>query len=591
MVNTLFDNALLWLLPIALPLAAAVALLLPRCRRLAEHVALWSPVPALLLALAPQATRSVDIPWLLLGSRLGLDTTSRAFLFFTSLLWLSAGVFASGYLAKDARRHLFLFFFQLSMGGNLGLILAQDMAFFYVCFALMSFASYGLVVFNRDEEAFHAGRVYIALVIVGELLLFSGLVVAASSTGSLLWAGLGDRLAETPVRHAAMLLLFWGLAVKAGALPLHVWLPLAHPAAPVPASAVLSGAMINAGLLGWLRLVPSHAEAALPGWAELCLALGAVAAFYGAVVGLTQQNAKTLLAYSSISQMGLMTIAVGLALGSPGAPQEVLTPAVAYAMHHGLAKGALFLGVGVASSTCGAVWHRAWCALGLLLPALAVAGMPLTSGAVAKSMLKISSASAPAIWPDLLALLLPAASIGTTLLMARFLWLTWPKRHLKPKTPPGRVWLAWLLLLAATAGAVFLWPWSGDTSTAESLLLPAKPLAALWPVAVGTAVAAIVAVASVWGFRLSVPVVPAGDILALAVSTARVLARACAPRAGFPALQRWRTLLEYGGSTVKRRLATLSLDLEATIGRGPVFGIILLSLVGLLLGLIAFPRG
>ena len=103
---------------------------------------------------------------LLLGSRLGLDETSRPFLFFTAILWLASGIFALGYLAKDSRRHVFMFFFLLAMSGNLGLIVAQDVVSFYVCFALMSFASYGLVVFNGSAEAIRAGRVYIVLVVI-----------------------------------------------------------------------------------------------------------------------------------------------------------------------------------------------------------------------------------------------------------------------------------------------------------------------------------------------------------------------------------------------------------------------------------------
>eukprot|EP01035_Chromulina_nebulosa_P057631 gene57631-78962_t len=125
------------------------------------------------------------------------------------------------------------------MAGNLGLVLAQDAASFYVFFALMSFASYGLVVHSRTPEALHAGRVYLALVVLGELALFAAIALAWQAAGSLNFADIGPALAVSPWRDAVIGLTLVGFGIKVGALPLHVWLPLAHPVAPTPASAVL----------------------------------------------------------------------------------------------------------------------------------------------------------------------------------------------------------------------------------------------------------------------------------------------------------------------------------------------------------------
>jgi formate hydrogenlyase subunit 3/multisubunit Na+/H+ antiporter MnhD subunit len=239
--------------------------------------------------------------------------------------------------------------------------------------------------------------------------------------------------------------------------------------------------MIKAGLIGWLRLVPSETSTMFLGWGELCLVLGLAAAFYGVAIGLTQNNAKTVLAYSSISQMGLMTVGVGLAISGPDSPHAALTATLVYAMHHGFAKGALFLGVGVASTACGTFWRRCLCGLGLLLPALTLAGMPLTSGALAKVMLKSSASTAPENWPSTLALLLPLAAVGTTLLMARFLWIAWPNRDSRTQARGLSVWLSWTVLLLAVALGVLLWPWGDSVSLGKSLLSPAKMFAAMWP--------------------------------------------------------------------------------------------------------------
>jgi formate hydrogenlyase subunit 3/multisubunit Na+/H+ antiporter MnhD subunit len=586
-MDTLLNNSFIWLLPIVLPVVAACAVLPMLGRTTAMALAPWTALPALVLSLMPQATRAIDVPWLLLGSRLGLDEIARVILFVTAVLWLASGIFAVSYFAKDVRRHRFLFFFLLAMSGNFGLILAQDMVLFYVCFALMSFASYGLVVFTADREAVRAGRVYIVLVIVGELLLFSGLVVAAWATGSTLWVGLGDRLADARFGGIAAVLLFGGLAIKAGALPLHVWLPLAHPAAPVPASAVLSGAMIKAGLIGWLRLVPSEGGVALVGWAELCLVLGIAAAFYGVVVGITQTNPKTVLAYSSISQMGLITVAVGLAVSS-ASPQLALVPVLAYAMHHGFAKGALFLGVGVVPATGGARWPRWLWSLGLLLPALALAGLPLTSGALAKSMLKYHVPAAPGDWPEALGILLPIAAVGTTLLMARFLAIMWSNARHAAKASPTGAWLSWLLLILFVAFGAFVWPWGDEFAFGKHAFSLSKIWGKLWPLVGGVAIAVFAWVLS-RRFRLALPTIPAGDVLVVAVAAATALWRGCHSvtqllLSDFP----WRHPTEANAAMVASRFSDLLQMVERNLQRSAVVGVVLLILIWLLIGLFAF---
>ncbi|MCZ7641088.1 MAG: complex I subunit 5 family protein [Verrucomicrobia bacterium] len=345
---------------------------------------------------------------------------------------------------------VFFLFYLLAMAGNFGLILAFDAPVFYFCFALMSFASYGLVIHNGDTEALRAGRIYIYLVVLGEVLLFAALVTIVGATGS-------TRLpvaADAPLSPLTFGLAVAGFGIKAGLLPLHVWLPLAHPVAPTPASAVLSGAMIKAGVIGWLRFLP-WGQAPQPAWGSLLLMLGMAGALFGVVVGLTQRNPKTVLAYSSISQMGLIMSALGAGWVAPEHWPAAQTALLLYALHHGLAKGALFLGVGVAQAT--GARGRTWTGAGLLLPALALAGAPWTSGAVAKSALQAAVDAMPGAWAESLAVLLPVAAVGTTLLMARFLVLVWPRDSGRGHLTAG-MYLPWLGLLGAVALASYVWP-------------------------------------------------------------------------------------------------------------------------------------
>jgi formate hydrogenlyase subunit 3/multisubunit Na+/H+ antiporter MnhD subunit len=482
-------------LSIVVPLAVALALLWRRARPFAGALAPWTALPALLLSLLGEPGLTVEIDWLLLGARVGLDGTSRVFLLFTAMLWFAAGIYAQSYLAHDAHRHRFLAFFLLTMAGNLGLIVAGDMLTFYVCFAVMSFASYPLVIHAGDEAALQAGRVYIVLVIVGELLLFTGIMATAALAGRVDLAGAPAAVAASPGGTLVMTLLLVGFGIKAGALPLHVWLPLAHPAAPTPASAVLSGALIKAGFIGWLRFLPLG-ELSLPSLGVWCIGSGLAAAFGGAIVGVTQTDVKAALAYSSISQMGLMTVGLGVGLIAPDAWPVMLPALLLYAAHHGLAKGALFLGVGVAAAA-GPVpaMRRRLVLAGLLIPALALAGLPLTSGAAAKVALKIgldAGAAQSSGWssPGALGLWLSLAAVGTTVLMARVLVLI--ARQPPPAHPLRHtgLQLPWGLLVLLSASLAWL-PFAGFQQETARALAPAYLWTTLWPPLVGIAIAAV----------------------------------------------------------------------------------------------------
>jgi hydrogenase-4 component B len=499
-----------WLAPALLPLAALP--LLARARQRLYALLPLAALPAVAVALFA-TPGSVDLPWLFLGARFGLDESSRVFLLFTAALWLAGGLHAAGYLHDDPRRRAFWLFWLAAMAGNFGLVLALDAASFYVFFALMSFASYGLVVHARTPEALHAGRVYLALVVLGELALFAAIALAWHAAGSLQFDAIASALAGSPQRDAVIALTLVGFGIKVGALPLHVWLPLAHPVAPTPASAVLSGAMIKAGLLGWLRLLPLGSAAA-PAWGETLIALGLAAAFAAALAGAVQRQAKAALAYSSISQMGFVTVAVGIALAVPAAAPAAVAAATLYAFHHAFAKAALFLGVSLAGAPTARA--RALWMIGVALPALALAGAPLTSGYAAKAALKTAL---PAGFESVAAALTLAAA-GTSLVMLRVVWLmrqdAGAGAHAS-HAPNAAMWAGWALLVGCS-----LLGWAAAGRLAD--LWPATTgawLGAVWPLLLGAALAAL---AVAWRRRSAGGrgfTVPPGDLLVPLLALAR----------------------------------------------------------------------
>lgn len=468
-------------------------------------IAYFLPVVALgglLLALFWKGT-ALDLSWVGLGSKVGLDITGRSFLLFTSILWLLSSVYGIGYLKDDQRRCSYDWFFLATMLGNFGLILAQDAVTFYACFALMSFASFGLVVHNRDAAAVRASRVYIILVIIGEVALFAGLVCVLAGSGINQTFPIETNVAPSQITVA---LLVFGFGIKAGVVLLHVWLPLAHPAAPPPASAVLSGAMIKAGLLGWIRFLPLG-HTGFEGWGTALMIAGLVSAFYGVAIGLLQTNPKAILAYSSISQMGFMTFGVGAGLLEPNLWPAMLIAVTVYAFHHALAKGALFLGTGIA---LGGLSRLAW--IGILLPALSLVGTPFLSGAAAKSALKSAVPNLSGSWPTLLAVLLPLAAIGTSILLIRFM-VVLRTYHLTSHGKKDRRWmfLGWGLLVVCSSMVV--WFWEPASGFAFGSIKGAKLITATWPVILAGGLAWTVLNSPLKLPRALIGSIPAGDIL------------------------------------------------------------------------------
>lgn len=484
----------------------AIALLLRPLSGPARALAPWAALPALVVALLPrEAGQELVIPSLLLGSRVGLDAAATVLLPAAALLWLTSGVFARRYLAAGPRRDAFEAWFLAAQSGNLILLVALDAALFYVGFALMSFAAYGLVVHDGTARARHAGRVYLVMVVAGELCLFGALAVALEMAGSVDFAALRAAVAAHPTDGGAIViaLALAGFGFKAGLLGLHVWLPLAHPVAPSPASAVLSGAMIKAGLIGWLRLLPVG-EAALPGWGWLLVGVGLATAFYAVAAGLCQREPKTVLAYSSVSQMGLMGLGIGLALALPGHP-EIIAAVIVYALHHGLAKGALFLGAGIAARPLAAGWAVHAARAALVLGALTLAGAPVSGGLVAKFALKEAVHFLPAPWDGRLGACLAASAVATALLMLRFLYLAWPRPTPNARGPAAGLWLPWLGLLAAA----WLAPWLlGDPLRGAAAAAPAVSGSA-WPLLAAVALALL---AARFAGRWPLPRVPPGDV-------------------------------------------------------------------------------
>jgi formate hydrogenlyase subunit 3/multisubunit Na+/H+ antiporter MnhD subunit len=577
---------MLWLLMVMAPLAlAALILLLGPARRVALDLAAAAPLPALAVVLAPDPPAPVALDWLLLGTRLGLDATNEPFLLLTVIVWSVAGLYLRGYLAEDPRRVRYAVFHLLTFAGNVGAVLALDVVSFYLGFALMSFAAFGIVVHVGSRLARRAGRVYIAMAVVGEALLVIAFLLAVDAAGGLEIEAMPTAVAASPSRDLIIGLLFAGFGIKVGALPLHVWLPLAHPVAPTPGSAILSGCLIKIGLLGWMRFLPLG-EVSLPAWGATFIVIGLAAAFIGVLIGLTERDPKVVLAYSSISQMGMVNVAVGVGLADASAWPVAGPAAALYALHHGIAKGGLFLGVGVVGAWTGRL-ARVVVPAGLALGALALAGAPLTSGAATKLALKEAGSLAPGALAGWLDLLLPLAAVTTTLLMARFLVTVLARRSPEADVPahPYRLAGPWIAAVVATAvvtwiatGAMDGLPAVGDTVAAATLW------EAAWPVVVGVLVA-LAAARLLQRLGVVAPVVAPGDLL-VALERGFAALHVEAPRVPAPhdpvatIGSRWYGL--FAQDDQRRRLARL----ESWIARWEVAALFVLASVAMLILLV-----
>lgn len=455
---------------ILLPLAMTLLLLWPPLRPVIIRGLGLAPLPALLLL--PAAWQSGRTTLLLPGSWcLVVDQPGALMLAASALLWIIGGVAAQRWLAGRQGQGRFALWWLLTLSGNLGVFVAGDVVSFYALYALASLPAYGLITFGGGTVAARAGSITLAAALIGESLILAAfaLLVAGAPGQGLAIAAVLQGLPAIPAAGLVVTLLILGFGFKIGLVPLHGWMPISYAAGPLVATAVLSGATSKAGLIGLIRFLPLDGAMPMPVAGTLLLAAGLVAGIHGALLGLTQANPRSVLAYSSISQLGQMAAVLGAALaaGLPGAGLLVAY----YACYHVLTKGGLFLLLGAGGGDL-----TRWQARLAGFSALGFAGLPLTGGGLGKLAIK------EVVGGGATGLLFSLAAIGSTVLMLHFL------RLLRRAAGPADAQLPAAAWVAAVVAAILL-QWVLFTAvtraSAVAALTPASLADLAWPVAVG----------------------------------------------------------------------------------------------------------
>ncbi|RQH05774.1 complex I subunit 5 family protein [Paraburkholderia dinghuensis] len=481
-------------LPLLMLLACASA-------RLRQRLPSWfalAPMPALATAIGARGGDPLVLGESRFALHFALDLPGSLLLGTAALLWIFGGIFAFHYLRGRKNIDGFVVCWFMAMTGCMGVFLAADLIGFYLLLAVLSVGASGLVLQGAGPDARYAGALYLGVALLAEAFLLAGLILLAQATpgGSLLIRDAAAALPHSSSREMTLLLLLVGLGMKAGLVPMHFWMPYAYGAAPTPAAAVLSGAVVKASVIALLRLLPF--DNAWPHIGIPLAALGMFGAFYGVAIGITQSTPKIVLAYSSVSQMGFLiaVIGMGLAAGDPG----TAAAAAYYAAHHLLVKGTLFLTVGaVAMSGAGSL---RLVRVPTALIALGLGGLPLTGGALAKYATK------ELLGGGLAGSMAVASSAATTLLMLHFMRRlnAMPNTDSDARTPVPLTG-AWLAMVLASLVAPWVLYLDIPVGTLSGALAPAALWSALWPVIAGVA---LFIGWNRWG--ASMPSVPAGDV-------------------------------------------------------------------------------
>jgi formate hydrogenlyase subunit 3/multisubunit Na+/H+ antiporter MnhD subunit len=490
---------------LAAPLIVLAIFLVPTLRGLARAITPLAAAPALAAAALAIGGAPFDAELPALRMSLSLDQPGGLLLLAAALVWLTVSIFAlkQGQGRPNADR--FAVAWLLTMAGSLGVFIAADLLTFYLVYALVSVPAYYLVAHDEEPSSLRAGGVYMAFALLGEAVLLIAFIMlaAAESNGSVQVRDVVAALPASPWCDAVLALIIIGFGMKIALVPLHGWMPLTYTAAPIPAAAVLSGAGVKAGVIGLIRFLPLGA--AFPGWGEALVWVGFISAFTGVAIGVTQRDPKTMLAYSSISQMGVIAAALGMALAS--ADQGAATNVAFYAANHVLVKAALFLTLGAVAALDGRARTLALIVAALL--GLSLAGLPLTGGALAKLAVKDQFGDGDAGMASQL-----SAAATTALMLVFVMQLARLPAAERVGASRGGLW-SW----AALAVVALLLPWllSAGIGSLADALDPAKLWDAVWPMLVGAALAA-----GLWAARDRLPGIPAGDIVVAEEAAFRV---------------------------------------------------------------------
>ena len=348
-----------------------------------------------ILVLSGQCSGVIFYPGI--GLSFTLDGFSRLYGTVVCFMWFGAALLSPQYFHGHHHLKRYYFFFLFVETATLGVFLAADLYTLFLFFELMSLGSYVWVVQEETPDAISAGRTYLTIAVLGGLVTLLGMILLYHLTGTLAIHDLAQACAAATNQKAlwwASLCLFFGFAAKAGAFPLHIWLPKAHPVAPAPASALLSGVLTKTGILGAL-LITSRILPGFENWGNLLLILGAITMVLGAGMALCSNHLKSILACSSLSQIGFILTGVSMLslLGKHGA--LAANGVILYMVNHSLVKLTLFLLAGVVYLNCHALdlndirgfgRGKPWLFGVFLCGACSLAGIPGFCGYLSKTL-------------------------------------------------------------------------------------------------------------------------------------------------------------------------------------------------------------
>ncbi|HLI10535.1 MAG TPA: hydrogenase 4 subunit B [Alphaproteobacteria bacterium] len=345
----------------------------------------------------PAIVLPLGLPWI--GAHFRADALAEFFLLVVNLGGGAASLYALGYGRHESAPQRVLPFYPAFLAGMNLVVLADDAFTFLLCWEFMSLTSWALVMaHHREADNARAGYVYLVMASFGTLALLLAFGLLAGPDGAYGFAAIRAGHHTPAIAALVLALALLGAGSKAGLVPLHVWLPLAHPAAPSHVSALMSGVMTKVAVYGFIRIVLDLLGA--PSWwaSMTVLALAGVTTVMGVLYALMQHDLKRLLAYHTVENIGIVFIGVGLALGfkanaMPAAAALALTAALLHVFNHSLFKSLLFFGAGsVLNATgerdmehLGGLIHRMpYAAFAFLVGCAAISALPPLNGFVSE---------------------------------------------------------------------------------------------------------------------------------------------------------------------------------------------------------------